>query len=1200
MRRSFAFLFSTLVLAGFAQGQTASDLNEGTRLTHDSVNDTWSFSWWGRTGRTYFIQQSDDLMSWQYIPIIEPGQEDVVEWGFATNADRLFMRLKYTDVPTLDPWGDDFDGDNIGNWDELLQESDPFATLDLNGNGIPDDWELFWDSEIAVFPTPLELVLDWGEQTAESLYLNNPTASAANYSIAVTGDTVAGFSWEDSLTGTIGYNWTDISSTGTLMTTISDVDNDSQLITLSLFTFPFYGRDHTEVWVSTNGYLNFRQEYNDSTNDNLPDYSSPYGAIAPFWDDLDTGVGGEIYYKEEASRLIVQYEGVAKDDGSGLNTFQIVLNANGTVEFHYKEMNGDLDECSVGIQNVFRNQGIQLRFDSDVPNDPSNLINLQDSYAIRFNPTKTLYTLAPLSGGAPAGAPTEIVASFDTANVLPGTYTGSIAFTHDGTGTSPWNVPVEVRLPYAKITEPNAGYTLWEGETLSSTGAYLRAKVIDTPDDIDYVEFRFGDSVIGTDSFASNDEYNSNWPNVPAGEHQVYARVVLDNGQTNDSAPVLIDVTPDADGDRMDDRWEKQYFRGLQEGPLEDHDGDGASNLHEYEAGTNPDDDTDTPVNIPSTVVITDPVDGFSVLEGDSIYLRATVADSDFGVEYVDFLSNGAVVETDTSVSTVATDTWYNAPAGTHVLTAHATDRYGALSTSGSIAITVLPDADGDRMADDWEAQIVDFDEGDAFTAKEDVEASADFDGDGFPNIFEYHHGTDPTDPQDFPVFSVTQNTVSPVSEIGQVNYFKVYSGAPNSGYEWDSIQGALNVADNVGEGFDIIEVLPGTYNEDIQLSERVYLFSRDGARSTIIDGTGRNDSVIDLFSESVIDGFTIQNGGSTTSVSDGAGMYVSVGGNWNKPRVIGCLFVNNNANDQGGAIYVSSGDLTLVSCTLVNNQALYGRAIYSASNNNDIAVINSLLWNPQWSFEEIGGLTAGVVLSGSIVRDDATGNVLIDGLDQGTSDIGLTPWFGIYADSPARDAGVASPIAALDMDGELAVDGLPDIGADEFVDADADGMADSWEAFYEVTDPNANADTDALTNLQEYQNRTNPLLEDTDGDSISDSDEVTITLTDPTVPDLFAADGDSNNDGLDDGIGVQIGVGIGQTDSDGDGVSNDDERSLGTNPFAADTDGDGESDATDPFPLDPSLDSSDFGNNPGDSIAPAFLLTKPVEAIEI
>jgi hypothetical protein len=185
-------------------------------------------------------------------------------------------------------------------------------------------------------------------------------------------------------------------------------------------------------------------------------------------------------------------------------------------------------------------------------------------------------------------------------------------------------------------------------------------------------------------------------------------------------------------------------------------------------------------------------------------------------------------------------------------------------------------------------------------------------------------------------------------------------------------------------------------------------------------------------------------------------------------------------------------------------------------------------------------------------------------------------------------------------MDGELAVDGLPDIGSDEFIDADSDGMADSWEAFYGVTDPNANADTDALTNLQEYQNRTNPLAEDTDGDSISDSDEVTITLTDPTVPDPFAADVDSNNDGLDDGIGVQIGIAIGQTDSDGDGVSNDDERSLGTNPFEADSDGDGESDATDPFPLDASLDSSDFANNPGDSTAPAFLVTKPVEATEI
>lgn len=1079
----------------------------------------------------------------------------------------------------------DNDNDSLSNAQEFFLGTDPNSAVDLNANDIPDDWELFWNSEIAFFPGKFKIALDWGGQETRSLFLSNPTGTSANYSVSLTGENVAGYSWEDSQTGTVTYAWTDISTTGTALATIANVDNDSEKITLSQFNFPYYGRNHSEVWVCSNGYLNFKQEYNDGSNDELPDYTSPFGAIAAFWDDLHTGDGGDIYYKEEANRLIVQYEAVAKDDGSGANTFQIILNADGSLEFHYKQMDGDLDECSVGIQNVFRNQGIQLRYNTDA----SNQITLQNSYAIRFNPTKTLFTMAPASGSTLANSLTELIASFDTGNISPGTYTGSIDITHDGTGTSPWNVPVEVTVPIAKITEPNSGYTLWQGETLSSTGAYLRAKVVDTPDDIDRVEFRFGETIIGTDTGASNDEYNSNWSNVPPGEHQVYARVILDNGQINDSAPILIDVTPDADGDRMDDRWEETYFGGIQEDPLGDFDGDGASNLHEFEADTNPDNDADTPPNIPSTVVITDPVDAFTVLEGDSIYLRSTVADSDFGVEYVDFLSDGVVAVTDTAVTTVATGNWNNAPAGTHILTASATDRYGATSTSSPISITVLPDADGDRMDDTWEAQIVNFDAGDAFTTTEDVQASADFDGDGFPNIIEYHHDSSPTDPQSFPVFATTQNTVSPVAGVGTVNHFRV-DGASNTAFEKSTIRSALIVAND----FDIIEVLPGIYNEDIHLNDRVYLFSRDGAHTTIIDGTDKNDSVIDLNSESVIDGFTIRNGGSTTSISSGAGMHVLVSGNWNKPRLIGCLFANNSANNRGGAIYVDNGDLTLVSCTLADNKASEGSAIYSDSNNNDIRLINTLLWNPSHPGSEVTGNISGLVLTSTITRDNATGNVLLDGVSQGTSKIGLTPWYGIYHSSPAHNAGSTAEYAKYDSDNEERTDGLIDIGADEAIDADADGMADSWENWYGISDPSADPDSDGLTNLQEYQNQTDPLNTDTDGDGLPDGDEITLG-TDPTVADLSSLDGDFNLDGLDDSIGLTLGFSPTDMDVDGDGISNADEINQGTNPFLADSDGDGVDDALDAFPNDPTMTA--MSNDPQDTTAPLITLRKPPEA---
>lgn len=137
-------LLPTLILTNLCLAQTAADPNEGTTLTHGSANDTFTLSWWGRSGRTYFIQQSDDLINWQYVPIIESGEDDVIEWGFSSNADKFFMRLKYTDIVTSDPLNDDFDGDGIGNMDELTAPEqlnlDPLDP-DSNENDIPDGFE---------------------------------------------------------------------------------------------------------------------------------------------------------------------------------------------------------------------------------------------------------------------------------------------------------------------------------------------------------------------------------------------------------------------------------------------------------------------------------------------------------------------------------------------------------------------------------------------------------------------------------------------------------------------------------------------------------------------------------------------------------------------------------------------------------------------------------------------------------------------------------------------------------------------------------------------------------------------------------------------------------------------------------------------------------------------------------------------------
>ncbi len=151
--------------------------------------------------------------------------------------------------------------------------------------------------------------------------------------------------------------------------------------------------------------------------------------------------------------------------------------------------------------------------------------------------------------------------------------------------------------------------------------------------------------------------------------------------------------------------------------------------------------------------------------------------------------------------------------------------------------------------------------------------------------------------------------------------------------------------------------------------------------------------------------------------------------------------------------------------------------------------------------------------------------------------------------------------------------------------DEDSDGMLDSWEVANgldpTVDDSAEDPDGDGLFNIQEFRNGTDPNNPDTDGDGLSDGDELRWADTNPLNPDSdgdglndaeerWVYDSDPNNpdtdgDGLPDGWEIanfgnfdQDGTG----DVDGDGLTDLQEFLLGTDHTNPDSDGDGLSDA--------------------------------------
>ena len=137
--------------------------------------------WYGHDERIYFIQISDPndhLRKWTWAPIIETGNDEDISYEVDGTAQNGFFRLWFTDEPTTDPDGDDFDGDYLSNIDEVtLYQTNPLND-DSDGDGIWDDYEVFGYYGYTTNPNSSDTDGDGLPDLDEiELYFSDPTST---------------------------------------------------------------------------------------------------------------------------------------------------------------------------------------------------------------------------------------------------------------------------------------------------------------------------------------------------------------------------------------------------------------------------------------------------------------------------------------------------------------------------------------------------------------------------------------------------------------------------------------------------------------------------------------------------------------------------------------------------------------------------------------------------------------------------------------------------------------------------------------------------------------------------------------------------------------------------------------------------------------------------------------------------------------
>jgi len=232
-----------------------------------------------------------------------------------------------------------------------------------------------------------------------------------------------GYYWKSDNDESVDYSWIDISTDNSVLTFPHNDEAANEIIYFP-FDFPFYDNFHSSCIVNANGWVGFGDDSNAWENLGLPNASAPINAIFPFWDDLNpindansTNMDGYVRYQVNEERVVIWFDNVRRWTGSsemdGYFDFQVVLFADGVIDFNYRTMTGDINSSTIGIQNESGDSGINISINQNF---------VEDMMALNIKGKPSWLTISPLMLNLEPAASDQVSLNFNSGSIPAGGY----------------------------------------------------------------------------------------------------------------------------------------------------------------------------------------------------------------------------------------------------------------------------------------------------------------------------------------------------------------------------------------------------------------------------------------------------------------------------------------------------------------------------------------------------------------------------------------------------------------------------------------------------------------------------------------------------------------------------------------------------------------------------------------------------------